>query len=307
MKKTAIIFLIIISILLTSVFALSACNYAGDEGEIYTLQGIYDRGWLSKEDLSSIAQKHANNDCSSDDLPYTAKRKILSTLRYNYNARMEKYGFEDYEEQEYKIVAYYGKYDNIYVFAYSMVEEIYPETTNNEIIDGFSFEFGTGGIYLSAFIENKNAREYTPEQKGEFYTLGQAYEQGFLNIDDIRNVAYYQNTLLGIDYAVKEGLIQDDYVPLPLNPEKLSYADELAIRESAAYDCTNAADTADYKDAAPEDFVIEKYYGTYNGCVVIMMHKKGQAFNGALWSETIEDVFIQYLDGNSICVWKAKD
>lgn len=305
MKKSAISFLIIITILLTSLFIFSACDNLGDKGDFYTLQGIYDRGWLSKDDLSLIAQKHARGDCSPNELSYTVKSKILSALRYDYIAEMEKYGFEDYAEPEYKLVAYYGKYDNIYVFSYSMGDVSRPDI-KNQTIDGFIFQLDNGE-YLSAFIENKYAREYAPEKKGEFYTLWQAYEQGLLSIEDIKNVAYYQNTLLGIDYALEEGLIQEDYVPLPLNPEKLSYADELTIRESAAYGYRNAADNAGDKDAAPEDFVIEKYYGTYNGCVVIMMHKKDLAFTDALWSETIEDVVIQYLNGNSICVWKAKD
>lgn len=305
MKKNAIIFLIIITILLTSLFILSACNNVRDEGDFYTLQGIYDRGWLSKEDLSLIAQKHAKGDCSPDELPYTVKSKILSALRSDYIAEMEKYYFEDYAEPEYKLVAYYGKYDNIYVFSYTLGDVSRPDI-KKQTIDGFIFELDKGE-YLSAFIENKYAREYTPEQKGEFYTLGQAYEQGLLSIEDIKNVAYYQNTLLGIDNALEEGLIQEDYVPLPLNPEKLSYADELTIRESAAYDYRNAQDSFVYQDAAPEDFIIEKYYGTYNGCVVIMMQNKNQAFTDALWSEVIEDVIIQYLNGNSIRVWKANN
>ena len=50
---------------------------------------------------------------------------------------------------------------------------------------------------------------------GKFYTLQEAFDQGFLTENDLKSIAYYNNG----GRENNEDKIEEDFVPQPLNPK----------------------------------------------------------------------------------------
>lgn len=133
----------------------------------------------------------------------------------------------------------------------------------------------------------------TPKQRGTFYTLQEAFDQGMLTQDDLRSIAYYQNG----------GSEDEDFEPKLKTPESLSEKTEKAIKETRAYDLRNQ-DTKPIKEAKAKDITILKYYGTYNNCIALMMNDIYHDYPTALREVTVEGVLFRYSDGNSLIIWK---
>ena len=133
-----------------------------------------------------------------------------------------------------------------------------------------------------------------PQKKGEFYTLQEAYDQGLLTVDDLKNIAYYQN-----------GESPDEnFVPTAKNPEILSSKTENAIKESRAYYYRNMEIGA-IEDAKSSGYRIVNYLGTYNSSVAVMIEDYMVVYTCALWEEEIEGVTFKYNYGNRIYIFKA--
>ena len=96
-------------------------------------------------------------------------------------------------------------------------------------------------------IENLKLKTAT---QGEFYSLQEAYDNGYLTKEDLENIAYYNNNKL-LTY-----------------PETIDETVAALIKEDAANIRRNQ-DKLPILDAKAEDFEILKYYGTYNGCYVV--------------------------------------
>ena len=115
----------------------------------------------------------------------------------------------------------------------------------------------------------------TPEQRysesvGEFYTLDEAYENGWLTQVDLKNIAYYYHTRYG-----ETEHIDQSFVPTPKTPETLDNID------------------------------ISQYYGTYNGCVVIGIVSDYLLIDPLLYPEYVigEVSFFDYVP-SAIGVWR---
>ncbi len=134
-----------------------------------------------------------------------------------------------------------------------------------------------------------------PKQRGEFCTLQEAYDQGLLTQDDLKNIAYYQNG----------GSDDENFEPMPKTPESLSDKTEKAIKETRAYDLRNQ-DTNPIKKAKAKDVTILKYYGTYNNCVAVMITDYYHSYDLMEWDIEIEDVLFHYSNGNRIIIWNEK-
>ena len=149
-------------------------------------------------------------------------------------------------------------------------------------------------LSFAACAGNVDGEEAVPQKKGDFYTLQEAYDQGLLTVDDLKNIAYYQN-----------GESPDEnFVPTAKNPETLSAETENAIKESRAYDYRNDT-VSPQKDAKPNDFQVVKYLGTYNNYSAVMIVGSCDMYTQAVWEEIIEDVTFIYNNGNRIYIFKA--
>ena len=138
-----------------------------------------------------------------------------------------------------------------------------------------------------------------PKTYGTFYTLQEAYDNGYLTREDLMSIAYYKNG--GRRY--NESIMPENYAPIPKDPEELSESTSLRICSTAAADWN-----AEYPDddATAEDFWIDYYYGTYGNCVAVMMRDNLSGTTGVVWIGIVADVSFSYNSGKEIRVWRAK-
>lgn len=137
-----------------------------------------------------------------------------------------------------------------------------------------------------------------PKQKGEFFTLQDAYEQGFISKDELMSIAYYHN-------GGNKGITNESYIRTPKSPEALSIDTENAIKETKAYYLRRKSLAGlSAKKAKADDVEIINYYGTYNNYSAIMMIDTYTVYDESLWEIEIDGVKFFYNDGNRIFVWK---
>jgi len=113
------------------------------------------------------------------------------------------------------------------------------------------------------------------ELQGTFYSLQGAYEQGLLTQEDLRSISYYYSEHFAkndhshtpdCEYFGSAKYEEDDYVPISKNPEALSAKTEKQIKQDLV-----AAYRAQGDKAKVSKIWITHYFGTYNGCIAIMM------------------------------------
>ena len=105
---------------------------------------------------------------------------------------------------------------------------------------------------------NKNYDDFRKErngepQAGEFYTLQKAYDNGWLSIGDLRNIAYYWD-----GDGQREG-----FVPTPKIPEQLSEQIQQALKE----------DWAKYENYDEFSSIVTGlvYCGTYDNLIAVFI------------------------------------
>ena len=128
-----------------------------------------------------------------------------------------------------------------------------------------------------------------PQEKGKFYTLSQAYEQGLISRNDLLNI-----------YCQYIGHTVDDFEPTAKTPEVLDEQTVQDIKESWLY--TDLYVKPIIKEEADE-VTIEKYLGTYNGYVAIYITGRKGFFQKETTIE-IDGITFDYRDTNEIRVWK---
>jgi len=109
-----------------------------------------------------------------------------------------------------------------------------------------------------------------------FYSLQAAYNEGLITKKDLKTIADFH----------KNG-----------NTDVLD--DGIANEIKAAYFEKNPQD-----EMTADDVVIDKYYGTYNDCVAVMIGYLNSGYTGAMEKETIAGVRFGYNSGQKIVIWK---
>lgn len=145
-------------------------------------------------------------------------------------------------------------------------------------------------------LENELAEKCT----GTFYTLREAYVNGWLTQADIMSIAYYKNR--GRTY--NEEIMSEDYAPLLKTPEILSEETEFKIKSAAAKEYR---EKYNMQYAEADGFTITEYCGTYNGCVAVMMRDDYSGTTGEEWTDSVAGVNIYYNSGNSIKIWRKNE
>ena len=113
----------------------------------------------------------------------------------------------------------------------------------------------TAGV-IGWVICNPERKPEQPKAAG-FYSLDIAYDNGWISRTDLRSLAYYHNQIMKYE---------DKYfVPIPKDPEVLD--EETENRFRLAY--RDALVLWDRYEVDPDRIHIEKYYGTYSGCIAI--------------------------------------
>ena len=129
---------------------------------------------------------------------------------------------------------------------------------------------------------------------GKFYTLQEAYDNGFLTQEDLMSIAYFNNG--GREY--NEDIMDENYVPAPMNPTALSAETDMAIRQSY-WDKY-------YKENTPTNRTIDDiglgYYGTYNNCVAVKVYFGGFVIE-IVRKDYVGGITVFYNCGEKISIW----
>lgn len=131
-----------------------------------------------------------------------------------------------------------------------------------------------------------------PQEKGKFYTLSKAYEQGLISRNDLLNIYYYQYFRQAVD----------DFEPAAKTPEVLDEQTVQDIKESWMYREVDKAPKT--REEIDEEVTIEKYLGTYNGYVAVYISGGWRGFFPTVTTIEIDGITFNYRDTNEICVWK---
>ena len=150
------------------------------------------------------------------------------------------------------------------------------------------------GEELNKEISGKSPEE--EETTGSFYTLQEAYDNGWLTQDDIMSIAYYRH---GRTY--NEEIMSEDYQPAPKTPEVLSEKTELKIKSTAAKEYS---EEYDIKYAEADGFTITEYCGTYGNCIAVMMTDNYSGTTGVVWIDSIAGVNFYYGNGRRMKIWR---
>lgn len=133
---------------------------------------------------------------------------------------------------------------------------------------------------------------------GRFYTLQEAYENGWLTQADLMSIAYYHNG----GRAHNEEIMDEDYEPTPKSPEVLSKWTESKIKMAAAKEYRGKE--YNIKDAKARGFTITEYCGTYGDCVAVMMKDNYSDGPAIVWTDIVAGVNIYYGDGRTMKIWR---
>lgn len=139
----------------------------------------------------------------------------------------------------------------------------------------------------------------TPEQQyavGSFYSLEEAYENGWLTRDDILSIAYYYNQ----GTEGNEELMGESYAPEPMVPETL---DEERVNQIKR---TYLNEVIAMPEGTFEHVIIRAYYGTYHENIVIHITDDYHGYDYVFEPEyEIGGVRFYHYAGAFLRVWRA--
>ena len=147
-------------------------------------------------------------------------------------------------------------------------------------------------------IEQGNDDIKSPDSyiSGEFYTLQEAYDSGYLTREDLLSIAYYHNG--GI--TENEELISHDFTPKQKNSEGIS-----ELIKNSIINLYKTTYLSDLKDVSNKDIIIDQYYGTYNATVALQISDQFSGIPGIVYVNTVANVnFI--IKGREPIIWKEK-
>ena len=136
----------------------------------------------------------------------------------------------------------------------------------------------------------------TPYAEGTFYTMEEAYENGWLTQEDILSIAYYYNQ--GTDG--NEELMGENYAPKPMVPETL---DEERVNQIKR---TYLNEVIAMPEGTFEHVIIRAYYGTYHENIVIHITDDYHGYDYVFEPEhEIGGVLFYHYVGAFLRVWRA--
>ena len=135
-------------------------------------------------------------------------------------------------------------------------------------------------------------------QDYELIEIDDAYEQGIIDYDDLRNIAY---CFLNEYVDNIEEILGEDFIPIEIG--ELSKENEKAIQKSFQKQYKKNSNI----NVKKEYFEIERYCGVYNGYTAFTMDldtRSGISSPAVLIEYTIEGV--RFATGERLYLWKKK-
>ncbi len=113
----------------------------------------------------------------------------------------------------------------------------------------------------------------SPEQRysksvGSFYSLDEAYENGWLTQNDLKNIAYYYHTRHG-----ETDHVDETFIPNPKTPESLEEDIQYKIKR------TYLNKIIDMPNGSFDRVAIYDYFGTYNGNIIVYISDTYHAYD----------------------------
>jgi hypothetical protein len=139
--------------------------------------------------------------------------------------------------------------------------------------------------------------EVRKEGAGMFYTLQEAYDEGWLTQDNLRSIAHYQSA----------GEDEPNFTPTPMNPKVLSNEAIEAIKEEylkGLLAATHQDGTLLFPNATISDVYFLAYYGTYGGVIAIKISDEFSGYAGVVVELVVAGVTFTY-SGVPVSIWKA--
>ena len=251
--------------------------YTVDNGEIiaeepfYSLQAAYNCIWLTKENLQSIASMHINKQ------EVTLDEELSSEIKQAYTERYPRSGKT---VDDVIIDKYYGTYNdctalmNETYYAALMIRydnDTHSTVIGSEIVGGVEFNYSEGErILIYKIIKGKIICEEP------FYSLQAAYNNNWLTKENLQSIAFVRN-----------------------NKQQITLDEELSseIKQSYTERYSRSGKTAD-------NVIIDKYYGTYNDCAILMIRYDNDAYTTAIERETVGGIKFTYPDSRRILIYK---
>ena len=126
--------------------------------------------------------------------------------------------------------------------------------------------------------------------EGSFYSLEEAYENGWLTRKDLESIANY--------YRINDDVPEESLIN--------TYGEEVVNKiKEAAVECfhTGKAGFEQVEETTINDIIFEEYYGTYNSCIVLKIWIKDLYYPAVEEEIVIDGITFNYT-GTFISVWR---
>ena len=268
----------------------------------YSLQNAYDNGYITYEDLLNIAYHSGNAghnpDIFQDFTPKTigemgtgTATSLKTELVKRHNEEVENYKAT---VDDFVIAGYYGCYNGLYAFIAENVNADGPAVIVEEweTIEGVRFRYtDSDRIELWRNVQEK--------ESGTFCSLQEAYDNGWLNQEQLLSIAYhYQGS------SLNEELMGENYTPISKTPETLS--DETVQKILNDYMIMKKSEDKAYSDLVIEDVKLIAYLGMYGDFVAVKMDVITTGHTGLVMNEEVAGICYYNGEGgaNPIMVYK---
>ena len=166
-------------------------------------------------------------------------------------------------------------------------------------------KFSVGLVMLVALIVSpfllagcgNNGNGGEDEMNGEFFELNVLYSNGCLGVNDLKDASYFFNG--GVVKIIESGIV----VTISHSPRKKEYLGTdviLAIKHTRLRQLNDTGVT----NAVVSDVQV-KYFGTFNGIVIVLISDEHTGGSGMPESLIVGGVVFETIDvGNSLLAWK---
>ncbi len=256
--KRKIISILVVILTFTVLFCLTACTQEEEtpeyiEGAFYSLQEAYDNGWITEENLQSIADLYHNKQTAPEiDISEAVSYSIRKTFADEWKASVSDVSYK-----------YYGEYNDCFAVKVSAKDMVVTTSIDIVTIGNVSITYTDGGRI-----------KIWKEAKGEFFSLQNAYDKGWISSENLQSVAELYNAKNTAENNLSEVI-------------------STAIKNDYAVKINTSVDNVSYD-----------FYGEYNGCIAVMMFSSTEEFPDIMTDATVGEVTIHYTDGNKILIWK---
>ena len=275
-----------------------------EAGSFYTVTEAYGLGLLTREHVMSIAYYHNGGTRCNEDImgtnyvplpktPYTPSKKMDAAIKESFYNSDYCGSYREGHTKEDVCYGYFGTYGNAVAVKMGFYGEGVSLAVFEEEVDGITI-YSTVYKRVLIWVSNLSEQDKTDEvEAGAFYTVTEAYELGLLTREHVMSIAYYRNG----GTRFNEEIMGKDYVPLPKTPEKLSEKTENAIKQSHLDRYYQGKDYAELSGVR-----IDKYYGTYNGSVAVIVSDDYSGTTGDEWIGKVDGISIIH-SGRDIDIW----